>query len=103
MGDLSWRFDHRELGYVKEVLDSLSGLDGGPAWKLRMELRTKWPNTAVSSLGAGNQSERAWKFRWDMLAEHPGNLLLVKHLVSAVLRSQQDDDDFDDDDEGEFT
>ena len=90
---------------VKEVLDSLSGLDSGPAWALRMELREKWPNTAVSSLGAGAQSERAWKFRWDMLRDHADNLLLLKHVVKASFRTSEQDIDFldEDDDEGDFT
>jgi dTMP kinase len=101
----AWKLRQAAKHNVKEVLDSLSGLDSGPAWALRMELREKWPNTAVSSLGAGAQSERAWKFRWDMLRDHPDNLLLIKHLVKASLRTQEQDLDFidEDDDEGEFT
>lgn len=101
----AWSLRHFSKHNVKEVLDSLSGLDSGQAWTLRKELREKWPNTAVSSLGAGAQSERAWKFRWEMLRDHPDNLLLMKHLVKAALRTYESDIDFldDDDDEGEFT
>ena len=83
----AWEIRNDSKPYAKEVLDSLSGLDSGDAWRLRMELKDKWPNTAISSLGAGSQSERDWKFRWDMLREHPGNHLLVKHLVKAQLKS----------------
>ena len=83
----AWEIRNASKPYAKEVLDSLSGLDSGDAWRLRMELKDKWPNTAISSLGAGSQSERDWKFRWDMLREHPGNHLLVKHLVKAQLKS----------------
>lgn len=100
----AWTLRDAAKSRVKEVLDSLSGIDSGPAWALRTELRLKWPNTAVSSLGAGAQSERAWKFRWDMLRENPGNLLLLKHVIRAVLRTLEDESDFlDDDDEGDFT
>jgi dTMP kinase len=101
----AWELREVAKFHAKEVLDSLSGLDSGPAWKLRLELKEKWPNTAVSSLGAGAQSERAWKFRWDMLRENPDNLLLIKHLMKAAVRAG-DDDAFDDDDEedgGELT
>ena len=83
----AWEIRNASKPYAKEVLDSLSGLDSGDAWRLRMELKDKWPNTAISSLGAGSQSERDWKFRWDMLRKHPGNHLLVKHLVKAQLKS----------------
>ncbi|MGQ9591677.1 MAG: dTMP kinase [Planctomycetota bacterium] len=100
----AWRLRESAKNLVKEVLDSVSGMDSGPAWSLRMELRRKWPNTAVSSLGAGNQSERAWRFRWDMLFEHPDNLLLLKHVVRAILRTLEEEGEFlDEDDEGEFT
>ena len=84
---MAWEIRNASKPYAKEVLDSLSGLDSGDAWRLRMELKDKWPNTAISSLGAGAQSERDWKFRWDILKEHPGNHLLVKHLVKAQLKS----------------
>jgi dTMP kinase len=91
--------------YAKEVLDSLSGLDSGPAWALRADLRAKWPNTVVSSLGAGAQSERAWNFRWEMLRDNPDNFLLIKHIVKATLRTLGENEDFlgDDDDEGDLT
>ena len=101
----AWKLRSAAKHFAKEVLDSLSGIDSAPAWALRMDLRTKWPNTVVSSLGAGQQSERAWKFRWEMLRENPQNLLLLKHLVKAVLRTADMGDDFfdEDDDEGDFT
>ncbi len=101
----AWKLRGAAKHFAKEVLDSLSGIDSAPAWALRMDLRTKWPNTVVSSLGAGQQSERAWKFRWEMLRENPQNLLLLKHLVKAVLRTTDVGDDFfdEDDDEGDFT
>ena len=83
----AWELREQAKEYAKEVLDSLSGLDNGPAWALRMELKDKWPNTAVSSLGASVQSERSWRFRWDMLRQNPTNLLLMKHLVKATLRT----------------
>lgn len=100
----AWELRDAAKMFAKEVLDSLSSLDSGPAWNLRHELKDKWPNTAVSSLGAGDQSERAWKFRWDMMRSHPDNLLLMKHLVKAALRSLEEEpfEDEDDEDGGEF-
>lgn len=83
----AWDIRNASKSYAKEVLDSLSGLDSGDAWRLRMELKDKWPNTAVSSLGAGAQSERDWKFRWDLLEENLDNHLLIKHMVKAQLKS----------------
>ena len=83
----AWEIREASKPYAKEVLDSLSGLDSGAAWRLRLELKDKWPNTAISSIGAAAQSERDWTFRWGMLREHPGNHLLAKHLVKAHLKS----------------
>ncbi len=91
----AWEIRERVKTYCKEVLDSISGLDTEPAWRLRYELRDRWPNTAVSSLGAGNQSERAWRFRWEQLERHGENLLLVKHIVKAVARAEEDEDEED--------
>ncbi len=99
----AWELRDRAKLLAKEVLDSISGLDTSRAWNLRLTLQEKWPNTTVSSLGAGNQSERAWKFRWERLAKNPENLLLMKHLVKAALRAttegmeDEDEDVLDDD------
>lgn len=101
----AWELREAAKTYAKEVLDSLSGLDNAAAWRLRTELKDKWPNTAVSSIGASVQSERAWKFRWEMLSENPDNLLLLKHIVKAALRalSSTDFDEGDDEEESDFT
>ncbi len=100
----AWELRDYAKKYAKEVLDSLSGLDNAAAWNLRTELKEKWPNTAVSSVGARVQSERAWNFRWDMVRENPENLLLLKHVMKATLRTLDDDvDDWDDEDETDFT
>ncbi len=96
----AWKLRESAKYYAKEVLDSLSGLDSGDAWRLRLDLREKWPNTTVSSLGAGNQSERAWKFRWELMEENPDNHLLMKHLIKADLRARSEHDA---DEEFDFT
>ncbi len=96
----AWGLRERAKYLAKEVLDSISGLDGAHAWNLRMALRDKWPNTTVSSLGAGNQSERAWNFRWEQLSRNADNLLLLKHLVKASIRATaeaDEEDEMDDD------
>ena len=95
--DGAWTIRERVKTYVKEVLDSVSGLDSERAWKLRFELADRWPNTAVSSLGASNQSERAWRFRWEVLRKDPENLLLVKHLVKAAVRAAEAEDEVEED------
>ena len=97
----AWELREKSKFYAKEVLDSLSGLDSGPAWSLRMDLTEKWPNTTVSSLGAGVQSERAWNFRWEMLGKYPDNHLLLKHIVKAALRAESDASDYDEDEDGD--
>lgn len=85
----AWDLRHKAMNHAKEVLDSISGVENALAWKLRTELKDKWPNTSVSSLGAGNQSERAWNFRWTQLAAYPENLLLLKHIAKAGVRYQE--------------
>jgi dTMP kinase len=101
----AWQLRRTATWFAKEVLDSLSGMDSGPAWALRLELRGKWPNTVVSSLGAGAQYERAWNFRWEMLRDFPDNILLAKHVVKANFRALDVDDCIldEDDDGGNFT
>ncbi len=99
----AWTLREAAKLYAKEVLDSLSGIDSAAAWKLRQELREKWPNTCVSSIGARVQSERAWNFRWEMVRANPENLLLLKHIMKADLRTLELDDDWDDEDESDFT
>jgi dTMP kinase len=90
--DRDWEIRRLCREYAKEVLDSVSGLDSERAWQLRFDLRDRWPNTAVSSLGASNHSERAWRFRWEQVQRHPENLLLVKHVVKAVIRAEEDEE-----------
>jgi hypothetical protein len=90
--DEAWAIRERVKRHAKEVLDSIGGLDVEPAWRLRFELCDLWPNTAVSSLGAGNHSERAWRFRWEQLDKHQDNLLLVKHIVKSAIREEEDDE-----------
>ena len=99
----AWEIRESAKLYAKEVLDSLSGLDNAPAWRLRFDLKEKWPNTCVSSVGAGVQSERAWKFRWDMLDANRDNLLLLKHVLKGALRSLDPVDDEDEEEDEDFT
>jgi dTMP kinase len=102
----AWELRQRAMNHAKEVLDSVSGIETSQAWELRMALRDKWPNTCVSSLGAGNQSERAWNFRWSQLEQYPENLLLLKHIAKAAVRSQEmlaEDYVEDDDEDADFT
>ena len=77
--------------------------DAAAGWELRMALKEKWPNTSVSSLGAGNQSERAWKFRWDQLHSYPDNLLLLKHIAKSSTRYQELVAEDGDEEESDFT
>lgn len=99
----AWELRDRAKYLAKEVLDSISGLECGSAWSLRLALRDKWPNTTVSSLGAGNQSERAWNFRWEQIGRNPENLLLLKHIVKASMRASVDEADLDDESEDDLT
>ena len=83
-GESAWDIRGRIKDSVKEVLDSVSQMDSEQAWDLRHELAHRWPNTAVSSLGAGLDSPQAWEFRWDMVRRYPENLLLAKHVQKAL-------------------
>lgn len=85
----AWELREKAKDFAKEVLDSISGIDSSHAWKLRTSLSEKWPNTSVSSLGAGNQSERAWNYRWEQLKKYPDNILLLKHIAKASLRGKE--------------
>ena len=99
----AWELREASKEYAKEVLDTISGLESSPAWKLRTELAEKWPNTCVSSLGAGNQSGRAWSLRWAQFDLNRDNLLLFKHVAKAALRAKGDADVSEDEDDPDFT
>ncbi len=80
----AWELRDRIKDSAKEVLDSISQMDSEQAWALRGELAQRWPNTAVSSIGARIDSPAAWEFRWDMVKRYPENLLLAKHVQKAL-------------------
>ena len=69
---------------AKQVLDSLQYLESDRAWIIRKRLKDIFPSTSVSSLGKRNDSQEAWRFRCDMVQAHPGDLLLLKHIVEAL-------------------
>jgi dTMP kinase len=81
--------DMREIigDAAKQVLDSLKGLQSHRAWNMRERLKGIFPSTAVSSLGKSNDSEKAWRFRRDMVLSYPGDLLLLKHVVESLWRT----------------
>jgi dTMP kinase len=84
--DTDRAYDMRERigNAAKEVLDSLHRLESDRAWSIREKLKDIFPSTAVSSLGKFNDSEKAWNFRHNMIVSHPGNLLLLKHVVESL-------------------
>ena len=61
MGDLSWRFDHREHGYIKEVLDSgfASGTSGSMNTRLEEAFSSKFKRKFAVTFNSGTTTLHA--------------------------------------------
>lgn len=61
MGDLSWRFDHRELAYIKEVLDSgfASGTSGNMNTRLERAFAAKFGRKFAITFNSGTTTLHA--------------------------------------------
>ena len=80
----AWAMRRRIGGAVKEVLDSMPGLDGAEAWALRDELCDRWPSTAVKSLGPLYAGSRGRALADRALAGRPDDISLLKHLTALA-------------------
>ena len=80
----AWALRRRIGGAVKEVLDSMNGLDGADAWALREELCDRWPSTAVKSLGPLYAGDRGRALADRALAARPDDISLLKHLTALA-------------------
>ena len=90
--DRAWILRERFVRDAKEMLDSISSMRSERATRLRHAARDLWPSTVVSSIGAQLQDELAWELRWSQLERHPGDMLLVKHVVRALEVAELGDD-----------
>jgi dTMP kinase len=66
---------------VKEALDSMLGLDGAGAWRIRELCADIWPSTTVKSLGLLARTARGEELTARILARHPSHPTLWKHTV----------------------
>lgn len=80
----SWEIRARAAALGKELLDSVRGLPDERAWALREEHRKLWPHTAVGSVGALVVTPRGDAFVRRELAEHPGDLMVVRKTVAIL-------------------
>lgn len=80
----SWEIRARAAALGKELLDSVRGLEDERAWALREEHRKVWPHTAVGSVGPLVTTPRGEAFVRRELAEHPGDLMVVRKTVAIL-------------------
>ncbi|HTE56848.1 MAG TPA: dTMP kinase [Kofleriaceae bacterium] len=78
----AWELRGRIAARVKEVFDSMIGLDGDEAWALRDAWADTWPSTCVKSLGPLQASARGADLAARLLAANPGDISLLKHLTA---------------------
>ena len=72
---------------VKELLDSIHGLDAEPAWRLRTQHADAWPHTSIRSLGATlARLPRGADFLWPLLGRNRADLHVLK--VAALVLSR---------------
>ncbi len=69
---------------VPEALDSLAGLDGADAWRLRLSASERWPVSAAMSLGGLKTGAEGRAFVRRLLAAHPDEPLLWR--AAAAIR-----------------
>jgi dTMP kinase len=75
----------RKVDTVKEALDSMAGLDGDIAWRIRERVADRWPSTSVKSLGALGLGARGRALAERLLLAHPENPSLLKHAARLAL------------------
>jgi dTMP kinase len=74
---------------VKESLDSMIGLDGPAAWRIRELTADVWPSTTVKSLGLLARTARGRELVLKILGRHPGHPTLWKHAARLAAEGDQ--------------
>ncbi|MBI4510673.1 MAG: dTMP kinase [Deltaproteobacteria bacterium] len=84
----AWDLREAKARTCKEVFDSMVGLDGARARRLREDCADTWPSTVVKSLGPLARAPWGRELLTGLLSRHAGNLSLWKHAM--VLASDED-------------
>lgn len=77
----AWQLRFRFAERLKEVFDSMDGMDQDEAWELRLRYLDNWASTVVKSLGRLGLTERGRQLVMDALARHQENISLLKHVA----------------------
>lgn len=85
----AWALREAAANDCKEALDSMIGLDGPEAWRLREQVLQLWPSTVVKSLGALAHSPRGRELVLDRLRAVQGELSLLKHAAAIALEEER--------------
>jgi len=80
----AWALRERWLERAKEVSDSMVGLVGETAWRLRERGADLWPSTVMKSVVPLIADPRAAEMARRLLAAYPSNLSLLKHCTRAA-------------------
>lgn len=88
----AWELRRVHAPRVKEAVDSMIGLDGDAAWAIREAVADVWPSTVVKSLGELALQPRGEALALRLLAAHPDNISLLKHITRIVARRAAADD-----------
>ncbi len=86
----AWDMRERLVGRCKEAVDSMFGLDGERAWKLRQGFADVWPSTVVKSLGALSSTPPGIKLIERQLRRYADNISLLKHAAAIALGAHLD-------------
>jgi len=70
---------------TKEAIDSIRGLGDDAAWRMRERYVAVWPSTVVKSLGPLADTPRGRDLITTALADHAGNVSLLKHAAAIAL------------------
>jgi dTMP kinase len=84
-GELAWRMRWEVAAHTKEAIDSIADLDDEQAWALREAYRDVWPSTVVKTLGALADSNRGRALIEHQLRNHANNVSLLKHVAAVAL------------------
>jgi dTMP kinase len=80
----AWALRESFGAQCEEVLDSIWGLEGAPAWGLRTALADSWPAATVRSLGPLLQTPRGRALAERLLASHPQDFALLRQAARGA-------------------
>ncbi len=86
-GAEAWTLRQALTPHCKETLDSIYGLNGDEAWRLRATGADLWPSAVVKSLGPLASTSEGRELVARQLRRNPGDLLLLKHASAIALET----------------